>query len=250
VACGSKVIKWRIPVMYLATVFVMTLIIGYMNNMNIWYPLFQLLSGGLLFGAVFMATDPVTSPITKTGQFIYGVCLGLLTVIFRFLTPYPEGVLTSILTMNMLVFMLDKIGVKAKFNIKHTIIPIVILILLVGSLTYYIGVHIKPEAKPVDKNFTINSIQHNGSKTIYNASSKGFHGPIIANVTIDNNQITTIDIISQNETYWDQIVNNNYLNKLITEQNNIQNVDTVSGATISSTALKTMIIKVLEDYQK
>ena len=90
----------------------MTWLIGSINDMGIWYPTFHILSGGLLFGAVFMATDPVTSPTTKDGQLLFGLGLGLLTVLFRFLTPYPEGVLTSILTMNMLVFIIDRIGAK------------------------------------------------------------------------------------------------------------------------------------------
>ena len=59
----------------------MTLIIGNATNYGLWYPTFHILSGGLLFGAVFMATDPVTSPITKVGQLLYGICLGILTVL-------------------------------------------------------------------------------------------------------------------------------------------------------------------------
>lgn len=118
----TKVIKWRIPITYISTVFVMTFIIGLVSNQGLWFSLFQILSGGLMFGAVFMATDPVTSPVTKTGAFLYGLSLGILTVIFRFLTPYPEGVLTAILTMNMFIFMFDKIGAKSKFNYQKMLI--------------------------------------------------------------------------------------------------------------------------------
>ena len=86
----------------------MTIIIGHNIESEIWYSLFHILSGGLLFGAVFMATDPVTSPLTPIGQTFYGISLGILTIALRFLTPYPEGVMTSILFMNMLVPLFDK----------------------------------------------------------------------------------------------------------------------------------------------
>src|SRR5574344_2244659 len=109
----------------------MTFIIGSINGLGIWYPLFQILSGGLMFGSIFMATDPVTSPTTPFGTILYGLFLGILTVLFRFLTPYPEGVLTSILTMNMFVFIIDDIGLKARYNKKYfyfLLIPILIII--------------------------------------------------------------------------------------------------------------------------
>ncbi|MDD2181192.1 MAG: RnfABCDGE type electron transport complex subunit D, partial [Bacilli bacterium] len=72
-----KIIKWKIPVVYIATVFSMTYIIGSFNDLGIWYPLFQVMSGGLMFGAIFMATDPVTSPTTPIGQILYGLFLGI-----------------------------------------------------------------------------------------------------------------------------------------------------------------------------
>ena len=85
----NKVIKWRIPVCYVSTVFIMSAIIGFSNNMGIWYPLFCILSGSVLFGAVFMATDPVTSPITKHSQVLGGIILGILTIEFSERSGYP-----------------------------------------------------------------------------------------------------------------------------------------------------------------
>ncbi len=245
----TKVIKWIIPVSYVSVVFIMTFIIGTINNINIIYPVFHILSGGLLFGAVFMATDPVTSPTTKGGQLLCGISLGILTVIFRFLTPYPEGVLTSILTMNMLVFIFDKIGSKAKFKIKYRYIPLIVLLITMIGISLFIGNDIKDNKVKPDQSFKINNIDTEGSKTIYDVSQKGFHGFITAIITIENDKVTNINITKQEETYWSEIENQDYLNKLINNQSNLNNADTISGATISSNALKSMINKVLKDYE-
>lgn len=243
----TKTIKWRIPVFYISTVFIMTLLIGSINGVGIWYPLFQIFSGGLMFGAVFMATDPVTSPTTKIGQIIYGLSLGILTVIFRYLTPYPEGVLTSILTMNMLVFIIDKIGLKAKMDYKKAILPLIFLAILIIELPISISTRYKVEDVG-DPNFNIISSKEENNNVIYVVTQKGYVGDIKAQITINSSKITSLEILEQNESFYQKIVDANYINKLVNEQNNIDNVDTVSGATITSSAIKKMVINTLEDY--
>lgn len=242
-----KVIKWKIPVFYIMTVFIMTYMIGGLNDLGIWYPLFQIMSGGLMFGAVFMATDPVTSPTTPIGQVLYGLSLGVLTVVFRFLTPFPEGVMTSILTMNMLVFILDKIGSRSRVDFSKAILSFVI----VWSLLVYFSVNIAGsfEAAPSDTNFNIIEKKVVGGDTRYQVTQKGFAGLIKAEIIFRNDHITEINIIEENESYYQKIIDADYINKLITSQNQISNVDTVSGATVSSTALKNMVINTLKDYK-
>lgn len=94
-------IDWRIPFSYLGTVFVVTAVVGA-------DPFFHLLSGGLMLGAFFMATDWVTSPITKKGRLIFGIGCGLLTVLIRLMGGYPEGVCYSILLMNLATPLIDR----------------------------------------------------------------------------------------------------------------------------------------------
>ncbi|MGI6588973.1 MAG: RnfABCDGE type electron transport complex subunit D [Peptococcia bacterium] len=101
-------IDWRIPFSYLGTVFVLTAIIGVFKGEGLWYPLYHLLAGGLILGAFFMATDWVTSPLTKKGKFIFGLGCGLLTVVIRLQGGYPEGVCYSILLMNMVTPLIDR----------------------------------------------------------------------------------------------------------------------------------------------
>mgnify|MGYP000009369590 FL=1 len=94
-----KIITWHIPVAILGTVFVFS---GIMNLCNPVYanPVLEILSGGLMLGAIFMATDYVTSPMTAKGQLIYGVAIGLLTIVIRNWGSYPEGMSFAILIMN------------------------------------------------------------------------------------------------------------------------------------------------------
>jgi electron transport complex protein RnfD len=94
-----KIITWHIPVSIIATVFVFSALL-HMSNPIYADPTTVILSGGLMLGAIFMATDYVTSPMAPKGQLIYGVCIGLLTVIIRNWGSYPEGMSFAILIMN------------------------------------------------------------------------------------------------------------------------------------------------------
>ncbi len=96
----KKIISWHIPVSILVSVAVFTGILYLVNPMPLYNPLIHLFSGGLLLGSVFMATDYVTSPMTKSGMLIYGVSIGLITVCIRLWGAYPEGVSFAILLMN------------------------------------------------------------------------------------------------------------------------------------------------------
>ena len=98
-----KVISWHIPVVFIGTVFVLTFIAGGAN-----FALYQILAGGLFIGAIFMATDYVTSPITKKGKVIFAVGCGVITFIVRYFCAYPEGVSFSILIMNLFVPIIER----------------------------------------------------------------------------------------------------------------------------------------------
>ena len=241
-----KAIKWKIPVVYISTVFAITYVIGGMNDLGIWYPLFHVFSGGLMFGAVFMATDPVTSPVTPIGQVLYGLFLGILTVIFRFLTPFPEGVLTSILTMNMFVFILDKIGSLARFDFKITFIPFIIAWVMIIGLSIGISINYTKKNTETDPNYNIISKTTENNKTTYIATQKGYSSTIKAQIVIENNNIIEFTILEQNESFYSKINEQDYINKL--KQNNVDDVDTITGATITSNALKKLLKNTINDY--
>lgn len=96
----KKIITWQIPVSILVTVFVFTGIMHLVNPVQYASPFVHLLSGGLMLGAIFMATDYVTSPMSKNGMLVYGVGIGILTTVIRLFGSYPEGMSFAILIMN------------------------------------------------------------------------------------------------------------------------------------------------------
>ena len=102
-----NVISRRIPLGYIGTVAILTLVFHKTDDAFSWM-LYQLFSGGLMLGAFFMATDYVTSPVTKPGQWLFGIGCGALTVIFRYFGLFPEGVTYAILLMNLLTWVIDR----------------------------------------------------------------------------------------------------------------------------------------------
>ena len=110
-----KVITARIPLAYIGTVAVLTFLFPMGNDRLSWMAA-QLFGGGLMLGAIFMATDYVTSPITKLGQLVYAIGCGALTVLIRYFGGYNEGVSYAILIMNACVVLLDRIGRPVKYG--------------------------------------------------------------------------------------------------------------------------------------
>ncbi len=103
-----NVISVRIPAAYLGTVAVLTLVFSKAGDPVSWMG-YSLMSGGLVLGAIFMATDYATSPATPMGQLVYGVGCGVLTVVFRYFGLFPEGVTYAILIMNAFVWFIDRL---------------------------------------------------------------------------------------------------------------------------------------------
>ena len=112
-----KVISPRIPLSYLGTVAVLTLVFHKTDDALMWM-LYSLFSGGLMLGAIFMATDYATSPVTAGGQMIYGIGCGVLTVAFRYFGLFPEGVSYAILLMNACVWTIDRYTAPRRFGVQ------------------------------------------------------------------------------------------------------------------------------------
>ena len=110
-----RVVNLRIPVSFMGTVALLTLLFPKGEDRVLWM-VYELCAGGLVLGALFMATDYVTSPVTKLGQVVFGIGCGVLTVVIRYFGGYPEGVSYAILIMNCCVVLLDRIGRPKKFG--------------------------------------------------------------------------------------------------------------------------------------
>lgn len=110
-----NVIDWRIPVFYLGTIFVITLVVALLEGIEpyhgipgfLWYPALHLLTGGVIFGAFFMLTDPVTIPTVPSGRIFFAICAAAITVLIRLKGNMPEGCLFSILIMNTFTPMIE-----------------------------------------------------------------------------------------------------------------------------------------------
>ena len=111
-----KVISWRIPVAYIGAVAVLTLVFNKGDDAFLWM-LYSVMGGGVMLGAIFMATDYVTSPALPAAQLVYGLGCGVLTVIFRYFGLFPEGVTYAILIMNACAWALDKAVPVKRFGV-------------------------------------------------------------------------------------------------------------------------------------
>ena len=114
-----RVITWHIPVAVLGSMAVFSGILWAVDPQVYMSPLFHLLTGGAMLGAVFMATDYVTSPMTHSGMLIYGIGIGIITILIRVWGQYPEGMSFAILIMNAFVPLIDKYVTPHRFGAKN-----------------------------------------------------------------------------------------------------------------------------------
>lgn len=117
---ARKIITWHIPVSIILTVFAFAGLLWLIDPSQYVNPLYHILGGGLLLGAIFMATDYVTSPMSASGKIIFGVGIGLLTIIIRLWGNYPEGMSFAILLMNAVVPLINKKFQPARFGAPKT----------------------------------------------------------------------------------------------------------------------------------
>jgi electron transport complex protein RnfD len=111
-----KIVSYEIPVAYIGTTFVISALFWLANPSAYYNPVTSIMVGGLMLGALFMATDPVTSPVTPRGKWIFGIGAGVITVLIRYVGAYPEGVNFAILLMNALVPFINQFTKRKVFG--------------------------------------------------------------------------------------------------------------------------------------
>ena len=273
-------IDWRIPAGYVGAAFVVALLWG----LNPWVTIF---AGGLLFGAVFMATDMVTSPVTPMGQLLFGVGCGVLTVFIRKFTSLPEGVTFAILAMNAVVPILDRLTMPQRFGVgipreqrfQGTAVGVVVTAAVV-LLAIMIGTPAQ-EAQPVfsggnylpiaemlgTSQFSVEEIDGNRYYTVrdedgsltgaaFVAEQRGFHGPIKFLVALDDEfAITDLRVLEHQEDpgLGALVAKPSFLEQFVGMGSDSAfslgaDIDGVSGATISSRAMATGVRRALEGF--
>jgi Na+-translocating ferredoxin:NAD+ oxidoreductase subunit D len=114
----KKIITWHIPVSMVGTIVLMTGVFWVVDPLRYAHPVFHVLTGGVMLGAVFMATDYVTSPLTHRGMLIFGLGIGVITVLIRLFGSYPEGVSFAILIMNAFVPLINRYARQPRYGQK------------------------------------------------------------------------------------------------------------------------------------
>lgn len=148
-----NVIDWRIPTVYFGTIFVLTAFIAVLTGLEpyngipavLWYPALHLLTGGVVFGGVFMLTDPVTNPVSPAGRVLFALGCGILTVLIRLKANLPEGCLYSILLMNMFTPMIEQaFDGKQLAVVKKAMITTAVVAVLGLASCFYVSATVEP----------------------------------------------------------------------------------------------------------
>ncbi len=169
------IIDWRAPAAFLVSLFVFASAIALWHGMGLWYPVYHLVTGGVMFGAIFMLTDPVTSPTSISGRLIFSIGVAFLVVLMRVKANLPEGMIRSILFMNMLSPMLDQLTDGQSYvNLKKNIAKVagvfaasLAVVLVFASMIDYI----EPKAEEAQEHEIIVVLGHSVSVLDYSTTS-------------------------------------------------------------------------------
>jgi electron transport complex protein RnfD len=235
----QKDVDWRLSATYLACVFVFSLIIGLIHGAGIWYAVFHVLGGGVLFGAVFMMTDSVTNPITIPGRIIFAVGAAALTLIIRLKASLPDGVLFSILLMNMLTPGIDKFVDGNQIKDAKTIRTKVLDVAAVcTAVTLLVGATCEGKIPGGAAEAAVEGNTATGT-------ADGFGGEVSVTLTVEDGKITECTIVGEKETPAVGGAAIPELTQQILDANSAE-IDGVTGATITSTAVKSAAGAALE----
>ncbi len=271
-----KVLDWKVPVVYVGSVFIFTMIIALTNGVGLWYPMFHILSGGLMFGAVFMATDPVTNPTTISGRMIYAIGLAVLTVIIRLQSSLPGGVVYAILLMNMVSPLIDKLTDGwSIYSVKKYTVSIAVTFAAGLVLTFLAGNGLEPKAiefpsedggLPIFSESTDNLPEvveqtEEGAVVTFVISAPGYHAleggdanSIEVKINKDTNTVEGVAVLEANDTpgLGDRITEQGFLDQFagITYDDKSASIDALSGATVSSTSVAKAVRVAFEELNK
>ena len=280
-----KVIDWRIPTFYVGTVFVMATIVALATGVGMWYPVFHILTGGLMFGAVFMATDPVTNPTSVAGKVIFAIGCGMLTFLIRMKGNLPEGVLYSILIMNMLSPAIEHILSGVQFKIaKKAYITFAVTIVATLGIAGWTALTVKPYVSPppVVKEFlnsdkpvsisddlskypaVVTGQVQDGANITFTVEVDGYavvvsdypdpHSNIIlVTINVDTKAVVSVayEKFSDTEHVGDSTMDSRFLSQFegLDITSSSSSVDTVSGATITSDAIMSAVQVAIAELQ-
>lgn len=277
-----KVIDWRVPVMYLGTIFVLAACIALFKGVGsyegipgfLWYGLLHVLTGGVVFGAVFMLTDPVTSPTSAPGRVIFALGAAIITVLIRMKANLPEGCLYSILIMNMLTPMIEKALDGKQLALRKKAIIIFSSVALIGFGSVMLAASVVEAKQPAPKVFIstsdedvnkfdakiIEQVDRGDGTIAFHVSAQGYASlddPAIYNtfeiiVDSETQRIVSLTPTEVNDTPYqgDKIENKDFLVQFeglsLKKSVKVEKNDAVSEATFSSKST----VRAVEEVRK
>lgn len=260
-----RVIDWRIPVVYIGTLFLASWVVGLIAGVGIWYPIAFVMSGGALFGAVFMLTDPVTCPTQRTGRVVFAFGAAIITFLIRFKANAPEGVVFSILIMNMLTPMIEDFfdGQQTRLKAKYLYSTLAMVVLAALSVVWVstttvaaepvldLGNPVAMDSEELDKyEANVVDVKDEGGNKVFTVEVEGYglrdseypsddYKLNIYVVTVDgSNKIVSAEMTQFGDTvgFGDKVNDELYFEKFVGKDlsNSSEEMDTVSGATKTS----------------
>lgn len=271
-----KVLDWKVPVVYVGSVFLFTTVIALVNGIGLWYPMFHILSGGLMFGAVFMATDPVTNPTTISGRIIFSIGFAMFTVLIRLQSNLPGGVVYALLIMNMVSPLIDKLTDGwSIYSVKKYTLAIVATFVLGLAVTFFAGSELEPKAVEfpsedggikIFSDSTANLPEiletvEEGDLVTYKISAPGYHAleggdANILKVTLNKatKTVDSVTVVQANDTpeLGSRIEEESFLEQFkgIAFDDKEASIDAISGATVSSTSVAKAVRIAIEEIGK
>lgn len=236
----TKSIKWRITITIMTTIFIVTYFIGSINDFGIWYPIYNLLTLGTLFGSVFVIDN---SPNTPIGQVLYGLFIGILTIIIRYAFGINEAIFISIFIVNFFTPLFDKIGAYSRFNLSKSLIPFTLAWVLIISIYIYMFVNFREinEFSILDKKVDTKEIT-------YVVSNRNDLGVIKANIKVSNNKIIEFDIFECTDSNIENIPKE-FINNIISNYDSLSSVPDVTNYEETSSSLKNIVENIYKDLK-
>lgn len=270
-----RVFDYRIPVAYIGTAAVLALVQTLIGGLPLENVLAHVCMGGLMFGAIFMATDPVTSPTSPMGKIIFGIGLGCITMLIRFKANFPEGVLFSILIMNMFTPLIDNLtmGRTTDHMVKKYVVLAVLALVSVGTIagistTLELPEEPEEEVAP-PRNPVYNVVSGQGN--VFVVESEGFSPTQLMKIEVtldkDARMVQSVkvldyagetaefgkDMIEQGQVgylrpaaqvMFDKVLNSSF------SYDEVEGIDVHTGATLTAEGIMNAVNKAIETYDQ
>ena len=237
----TKCIKWKIALSITITISIISYFTGDFSGLGNWYALYILLTSSTLFG-ILLASLNNNTPVTPIGQVLYGIFIGILTIIIRYFVSFNEAIFISILLISFLIPVFDKVGAKSRFHFNKCLLPFTIAWLLIIMICIYMFITFKH----VDE-FKIVSKDIKNEVTKYVVSNENNIGKIVVDIIVDNKKITKFEIVESTDKNVKKI-DKDFINSITNNPDNLDSISNLPGYNDTCNSLKKIVKNIMNDY--